>query len=75
MQPWGEDRLDAAIGTLIAHLVGCHGAKPAADPEDYMPHLCAEKAEAEPWSEADILAAFEGIAKALGTELVVTPPA
>lgn len=60
LEPWGDERTDEAIGTLVAHTVAAHGVPPQ-PPRQYMRILRKEESEQ---SESKMRAAFSSACRA-----------
>jgi len=63
-EPWGEERSDLAIGTLIMHLCALKGVAPK-EPLEYMHFLRQAQPPAECLGDDDVIAAVEKINAAL----------
>lgn len=62
MEPWGEERTDYAVGTVIAHMLAANGIEPKL-PRDYMLFLRSRE-EQKPVSESDLKKQWDMICEA-----------
>jgi len=70
LEPWDAERLDEAIGTLIAHVAAVHGVQPKA-PVEYMRLLRGEPAVQ---SQDEMKRVFEAVCRIVKANPPTAPP-